>query len=226
MADEGRGDKGAKKTHEKPSPYTMTKEGVNELPMRAFPGKIRVLTRHSHHDRIGRAVGKLRRSRVLGFDTETRPSYKKGESHPIALIQLSTRHDALLFRISGDGHGEKLPAGLRGILESPRILKIGQGLKHELRTMKKELGVEGRGFVDLLDIAHRLDTTPKSVRGLCALFLGFRITKSSQTTNWARQKLTEKQKVYAATDAWACLLVYEQLRRRGVLKGSWGRAHK
>jgi ribonuclease D len=159
---------------------------------------------------------------MLGFDTETKPAYRKGESYPIAIIQLSTERRAFLFRIV---NGE-LPHGLKRILEDHRILKIGQALKHELKIMKKELKVEGRGFIDMLDIAHKLDCVPKSVRGLSAIFLGFRIVKSAQRTNWARKELTEKQKLYAATDAWACLMVYEEMRRRGLIKYSWKMNHK
>ncbi len=202
--------------------FSISKDKINDLPIGAFRGKISVILPHSSHEKIGHAIRVLGASRILGFDTETKPSFRKGESHPIALIQISTESMAFLFRV----HDACIPAGLKRILENPRILKIGQGLHHEMRLLKKELGVEGRGFVDMLDIAHKLDCTPKSVRGLSAIFLGRRVTKSAQRTNWERKTLTEKQLLYAATDAWACLMVYMEMRRRGLLDPSWKMRHK
>jgi ribonuclease D len=202
--------------------FSISKEKINDLPIGAFRGKIRVIQPYSSHEEIGHAIRVLGSSRVLGFDTETKPSYRKGESHPIALIQLSTERHAFLFRV----HDSGIPRGLKRILEDPRILKIGQGLKHEMRLLKKEFGVDGKGFIDMLDIAHKLDCVPKSVRGLSAIFLGCRVTKSAQRTNWERKTLTEKQRLYAATDAWACLMVYEEMRRRGILDSKWKMSHK
>lgn len=202
--------------------FFIEKEKINELPIGAFPGKISMILPGSPQEKIDHAVRVLKNGSILGFDTETKPSYRKGESHPIAIIQLSTERQAFIFRVVDS----KIPPGLRGILQDPGILKIGQGLKHEIRTMKKELGVEGRGFIDMLDIAHKLDCVPKSVRGLTALFLGFRITKSAQRTNWARRELSEKQKLYAATDAWACLMVYERMKKRGLIDRTWKMSHK
>lgn len=208
--------------HVKKPAFFMEKDRINELPIRAFPGKISVILPNSPQEKIDHAVSVLRGSRILGFDTETRPSYRKGESHPIAIIQLSTERRAFIFRIVDS----KIPKEIRQILQDPGILKIGQALKHELRVMKKELGVDGQGFIDMLDIAHKLDCVPKSVRGLTAIFLGFRITKSAQTTNWARRELTQKQKLYAATDAWACLMVYETMKKKGLIDKTWKMSHK
>ncbi len=204
---------GEKEPEHKPR-FGIEKEKIMDLPVGAFPGKISVISPWSSREKVDHAVRVLGASRVLGFDTETKPSYRKGESHPIALIQVSTDRNAFLFRV----HDSGIPPGLKRILEDPNILKIGQGLKHEMRLLKKEHGVTGRGFIDLLNIAHKLDCSPKSVRALSAIFLGFRVIKSSQRTNWERRVLTDKQLLYAATDAWACLKVYEELRRRGLLR--------
>jgi ribonuclease D len=198
---------------EKPkSPYTMTKERIMELPVGGFGGRIHLVYTKKQAEE---AAGNLLRDRILGFDTETKPNFKKGhKQNPIALIQLATERTAYLFRVNETG----MTPGLKRVLESPEILKIGQAMKHELVTMRKELGVTGRGFVDLLHIAHGLETDPKSVKGLSAIFLGIRIIKSMQVTNWERQRLSGKQKRYAATDAWACLEVFRELRRRGLVK--------
>jgi ribonuclease D len=209
------------KTEKEPR-FFIEKEKIMDLPVGAFRGIIRTLTRESQQESVDKAIHVLGTSRILGFDTESKPSYKKGEINPIALIQLSTQHKAFLFR-TADGW---MPEGLKRVMENPRILKIGQGLKHEMRTLKKELKVDGRGFIDMLDIAHKLDCVPKSVRGLSAIFLRFRIIKSAQRTNWERHTLTEKQKLYAATDAWAPLMIYDEMRRRGLLDPRWKMAHK
>jgi ribonuclease D len=204
------------KKEEKPkpkSPHTITKEQLMELPVGGFRGEIILIyTKKKAED----AAENLLRHEVLGFDTETKPVFKKGQrQNPIALIQLSTERTAYLFRVNETG----MTPGLRRVLESPDILKVGQALKYELATMKRELGVKGAGFIDMLDIAHKLETEPKSVRGLAALFLGIRIIKSMQVTNWERHRLSAKQKMYAATDAWACLEVYKELKRKGLLSG-------
>lgn len=202
--------------------FSIEKDKIMDLPIGAFRGKISVITPNTSHEKVAKAIRILGSGRILGFDTETKPAYRKGESYPIALIQLATDSHAFLFRVL-DG---RIPEGLRRIMQDPRILKIGQGLKHELRLLKKELRVDGRGFIDMLDIAHKLDCVPKSVRGLSAIFLGFRIIKSSQRTNWARSRLTDKQLLYAATDAWACLKVYMEMRRRGLIDPRWKMSHK
>lgn len=198
---------------EKPkSPYTMTKDQINELSPGGFGGRIYLIYSKKKAEE---AAENLLRHDVLGFDTETKPVFRKGQKqNPIALIQISTETTAYLFRVNETG----MTPGLKKLLESPEILKIGQAMKHELLTMKKELGVKGRGFVDLLHIAHGLETEPKSVRGLAALFLGIRIIKSMQVTNWERERLSMKQQRYAATDAWACLEVFRELQKRRLLK--------
>ncbi len=203
---------GEKKEEKPKSPYTMEKEQIMELPVGGFSGKIyTVYTRAKAEE----AAENLLRHDVLGFDTETKPVFKKGQKqNPIALIQLSTERTAYLFRVNETG----MTPGLRKIIESPEILKIGQAMKHELKTMEKELKVKGHGFVDLLDIGFTLDCSPRSVRGMAALFLGIRILKSMQVTNWERGRLSEKQKRYAATDAWACLEVYKEIKRRKLVK--------
>ena len=154
----------------KPSPYTLSKEQIAEIPLGGFRGRITVAYTPQKADE---AASFLSRYHFLGFDTETKPVFKKGQKqNPIALIQLSTERHAFLFRVSETG----MTPALKEILESPKIRKIGQAMKHELVTMKKELKVEGRGFIDLLDIAHRLECEPKSVKGMAAIFLGISIT--------------------------------------------------
>lgn len=202
------------KKEEKPAAaFSMTKEQINELPAGGFEGAIHLIYTEK---RAEEAAKRLLRHDILGFDTETKPVFKKGQKqNPIALLQFSTERTAYLFRMNETG----MTPSLRKLIESPEILKIGQALKHELLTMRKELGVRGDGFVDLLHLSHVIRTEPKSIRGLAALFLGIRVSKSMQVTNWERERLSEKQKRYAATDAWACLEIYRELKKRNLVKG-------
>ncbi len=200
--------------------FPLKKEDLMELPIGGFRGKINVVYTP---ERADDAADFLLKHRMIGFDTETKPVFRKGQAqNPIALIQLATERRAFLFRINETG----MTPLLRRVLESPEILKIGQAMKHEILTMRKELLIRGRGFIDLLDIAHKLDCEQKSVRGMASTFLGFRISKSMQVTNWERSILTEKQKRYAATDAWACLKIYEELQRRGLLREIKTNSHR
>jgi ribonuclease D len=199
-------------------PFCISKDEINLLPAGSFPGKISVVSSHEGAERAARF---LSGSRMLGFDTETRPSFRRGESHPIALLQLSTDTHAFLIRVGRTG----VPFALKRILEDRNIIKLGQGLKHEMVLLHKELGVRGEGFIDLLDIAHRLECSPRSVKAMAAIFLGIRISKSAQTTNWGRSFLTDKQVLYAATDAWACLKIFHEMKRRGLV-GNAGNRHR
>jgi ribonuclease D len=199
---------GGKATAE--SPYSISTDGINLLPLAGFRGRITVVSTVQKADW---AAGILQRSHVLGFDTETRPSFRRGERPPVALVQISTRDHAFLFRVNRMG----MPASLKGLLEDGRVLKVGQGLKYEMQMLKKDFRVDGRGFIDLLEVGHRLNFSPKSVKGMSALFLGIRISKAAQTTNWESEYLSEKQIRYAATDAWACLMIYDEIRRRNLV---------
>jgi len=198
--------------------FCISKEELNSLPIGRFHGRISVIYSQGAAER---AAGFLLRSRMLGFDTETRPSFKKGESHPTALVQLSNYEHAFLFRISE----MSMPPSLRRILEDRHIVKIGQDVGPDLKALKKEHKVEGRGFVDLLDISKRLECSPRGVKAMAAHFLGFRVSKAAQTTNWEARVLTEKQKVYAATDAWVCLAVYRKIMKMGLHESHVG-SHK
>ncbi len=188
----------------------MTREEVNTLLLGGFRGRITVAS--SWHE-AERAAHSLAGARMLGFDTESRPSFRKGESHRTALLQLATDRHAFLFRLQKTG----MPPAFRRLLEDATVAKVGQGLEHELKTLKKEHSINPRGFVDLLHAARRLGCSPMSVRGMAAIFLGIRVSKSAQMSNWERGRLTGKQRRYAATDAWVCLKVYEDIGRKKLL---------
>lgn len=189
----------------------ISKEDITKLPMGRFHGRITVVSSRESADK---AIGFLSRSRFLGFDTETRPCFKKGEHHKVSLIQLASETHAYLFRINILG----MPPSLRWLLETEKVIKIGQDVRQDLKALKKECGVQGRGFIDLMDITKKLECSPRSVKGLAALFLGIRISKSAQTSNWERQRLNLKQKMYAAMDAWICLEVYKSMLKRKLVR--------
>lgn len=219
---EARAAKPAEKPREekKKGPYCKTKEEILALPLGGFTGPIFLAYSSGTAER---AASELLREKMLGFDTETKPNFIKGrKQNPIGLVQISTLRKAYLFRVNETG----MTPALKKLLESPHVIKIGQGMKNEIAAMKKDLGVAGRGFIDLLDIAHKLECDPKSVRAMTGIFLGFRISKSMQVTNWEARVLSEKQKRYAATDAWACLAVYKELERRGLLKNIKANTHR
>ena len=140
----------------------------------------------------------------LGFDTETRPSFKKGEYYPPALIQLATASCVYLFRISKT----ETFAPLLALLESQDILKTGVAIKDDVKELRRMEDFQPAGFVEIADITVKLGYENRGHRPLAALLLGGRISKAAQVSNWAREELDNKQIRYAATDAWISREIY------------------
>jgi ribonuclease D len=191
--------------------YNITKEEINQLPVKSFDGEISVI--ESLED-AQVAIEELEKCDILGFDTESRPSFRKGEHHPICLLQISTNDKAFLFRVKKIG----APSGLKNILENQNISKIGLGIQKELSEINENLSVTCNGFVDLEQIAKKHKFRKRGVRALAAFFLKFRISKSAQKTNWERQELTNQQIRYAATDAWVCLKIFQEMKKQKFVK--------
>src|SRR5690554_4495677 len=192
-------------------PLQITKEEVNALEMCAFQGRIVMI---DHPKDIAEAVQALKKSRLLGFDTETRPAFRKGVSYDVALLQLSTPNTAYLFRLNLIG----LPAGVQDILEDPKIVKIGAAVRDDLKGLRKlSPTFTPASFFDLNEELKRVGFLNVGVRNLSAMVLNIRISKSEQVSNWEGETLTDKQQLYAATDAWACLEIFERLRKEGYL---------
>jgi ribonuclease D len=150
----------------------------------------------------------LQKFPVIGFDTETKPSFKKGDNHQVALLQLSTDERAFLIRVQKVG----LPNELRALFSNPLVLKSGVAIRDDLKGLQKIRPFKPAGFIELQDIAKRLGINDFSLKKLCAITLGFRISKSQQLTNWESEQLTDQQMVYAATDAWASLKIFQKLQ--------------
>jgi len=155
----------------------------------------------------------LRQSSVLGFDTETRPTFKKGEQHSVSLLQLSTRDEAFLFRLNYLG----LPEELVSLLADPDILKVGVAILDDIRALRKMRKFDVQGFVELSNIGSELGIVTCGLRNLAAIFFGVRISKKEQLTNWERPDLNSSQCLYAATDAWICLKMFSFLKKEKEL---------
>lgn len=150
------------------------------------------------------AVQKLKNEPLLGFDTETRPAFRKGESYDPSLLQLATGTEVYLFQIQQTG----LIPGLLAILANPDIIKAGVAIDRDVNELCAMADFEPDGFVELADFAKKAQIKNLGLRGLTAILFGFRISKKEQVSNWARQDLTPSQKTYAATDAWLGHKIY------------------
>jgi ribonuclease D len=192
-------------------PYSISKEEINELPLGQFEGKIYLID--SLKD-VEDAVDFLEDQRIIGFDTETKPSFKKGQFNHVSLLQLSTSEQAFVFRLNKIG----FPDPLRNLLEKENLLKIGAAVHDDLKALRKLTNsFHPLSFFDLNDELKRVGFLNVGVRNLCGMVLKIRISKTEQVSNWEAENLTEKQLRYAATDAWACLEVFNLLKEEGYL---------
>lgn len=162
-------------------------------------------------EEAARALGEIRGEPVTGFDTETRPAFRPGESYPPSLAQLATARAVYLFQVR---HRE-VAAAVAEVLAAEPIVKAGVGLADDLKALKKVIEFTDKSTVDLGAAAARHGMKQTGVRSLAAIFLGFRIPKGTKTSNWARPRLTPQQVAYAATDAWACRELYVRFRTLG-----------
>jgi ribonuclease D len=150
---------------------------------------------------------RLLRSGLLGFDTETRPTFKKGKKNAVSLIQLSTGDLACLFRINKIG----IPNELVDLLSDPAVIKAGVAVHDDVRFLKGVRKFAPEGFVDLQTLVKDFGIQSSGLKKLAAIILGFRISKRQQVTDWEAEQLSEAQQIYAATDAWVCHQIYKKL---------------
>jgi len=181
----------------------ISKAEINELPLIAWEGEIKIL---ESSEEMEAAAADLANESHLGFDTETRPSFKKGDYYPPALIQLATEHCVYLFRISKT----KTFDPLLPILESSDILKTGVAIKDDVKELRAMEDFTPSGFIEIADITVKLGYENRGLRALAGLLLQGRISKAAQVSNWARPELDNKQVRYAATDAWISREIYRQ----------------
>lgn len=183
----------------------ISPEEINNLPLRTFEGKTVVV---SDLRQLPKAIKEIEKHEVVGFDTETRPSFKRGQFYQVSLLQLAVPKKAYLIRINHTGVTDEV----KHFLENPAIIKAGVGIRDDLKALQKLTPFEPAGFHDLSILAKQAGLQVESVKKLTALLLGFRISKSAQTSNWEAATFTQKQIEYAATDAWVCLELYGKLK--------------
>lgn len=198
--------------HPAPAPHgertpKLSADAINRLPMAAYEGPLHVIETPAAAESALRAI---RRESLLGFDTETRPAFRKGEKHPPALLQLAGAHDVWIFKLIKLG----LPPGVAAILADPDIIKAGVSNARDVSELRQLTDFTPAGFVDLGHVAKRAGEPHQGLRGLAAVFLGCRISKSAQLTNWARPDLPARSLQYAATDAWIGRRLYEAMHPR------------
>jgi ribonuclease D len=197
-------------------------EDLQSLPLTRFEGTIHLIETEEQARLALESVRRFAAShRPIGMDTEARPSFRPGEKFPTCLVQISTDADAFLFRIPDRRPQE----ALRTLLEDPAIRKVAQGAPQELRSLREDLGIEARGLVDLPALAKSAGAAALNLRALAAQYLGIRISKAEQRSDWSARALSARQLRYAATDAWACLVVYDKLMEQNPeLRGRKGGA--
>lgn len=185
---------------------SIAAEDIERLEQVSFPGTIHVI------DTIGaefnNAVRYLKSQRVIGFDTETRPCFSASQPrYGVALLQLSGRDHAYLFRINSMGMHRRLCS----LLSSDKVIKVGAAVTDDIRGLQKYQEFTPRGFVDLQRIVGDYGIRDRSVKKMTAIILGFRISKAQQLSNWEAETLSDSQIRYAATDAWVCREMYIRL---------------
>ena len=185
---------------------SISPEEISALELASFPGEIVLVDREG--EELDKAVRYLKRQQVLGFDTETRPTFSPDQhSTGTALLQLSGGGKAFLFRLKKIG----LPRPLAAILANPSIIKVGAATLDDVRGLQKITLFSPRGFVDLQSIVNEYGIRDKSVKKMTAIILGVKISKAQQLSNWEAERLSESQQRYAATDAWVCREMYLKL---------------
>ena len=186
----------------------ISRTEMGALPIRRYEGPVHVVAGHAD---LQHAMQDIVRERVVGFDTETRPAFRSGESYLPSLVQFATASAVYLLQ----AQQQDLFGAMREILSSEKIIKAGVSVTDDMRNLKKLFEFDERSVVDLGKVAKRHGLKQTGVRNLAGIFLGTRTPKGAKTTNWAARRLTPRQIAYAATDAWTCRELYlrfEQLK--------------
>ena len=185
----------------------IEKNEISTMPTAAFEGRIITI---DTPQAVDQAILALSKESHVGIDTETRPSFRKGVQHDVSLIQLSTLDTCVLIRLNRTG----MPASLIAFLENKDIAKIGLSLHDDYQGLCKRRKFKAGNFIDLQKEVGKYGIEEMSLQKIFAIMFAQRISKSQQLTNWENDVLTDKQKLYAATDAWACLKIYNELNQR------------
>ena len=184
----------------------IDKRSISNLPKVLFPGRIVVVTTENDADK---AVDFLLAQHILGVDTETRPAFKKGINHKVALLQVATHDICFLFRLNYTG----ITTSILKLLEDTTVPKIGLSLHDDIMSMHRRADFRPGNFIDLQKHVGEIGIEDLSLQKLYANFFGQKISKAQRLSNWEADILTQQQKNYAATDAWACIMLYEELQK-------------
>ncbi len=184
--------------------YKLDKETINKLPLCRFKGRISIV---EEEEDVNQIVEKLSKEKVIGFDTETKPSFKKGVRNSIALVQLSTMKEAYLIRVHHTGY----PESLIQLFNNPNVIKVGVGIRDDLRGLNRVIKFKPKAFVEMQDVAKKLGINTISLKALSAIFLEKRVSKRQRLSNWEATELSRGQIEYAAIDAWVGVKIYNKL---------------
>lgn len=188
----------------------FTKEEINELPLQQYEGEIKLIDRDED---VAAAMREIGSDSILGFDTETRPAFRKGTSYNPSLIQLATAEKVYLLHLSHI----TLCDEIKEILSASDIIKTGVAVGNDVKELRALSPFSPGGFYDLGDRAREMGMQTSGLRNLAANLLGFRISKGVQCSNWGRKALTSQQIIYAATDAWISRKIYMEFLRLGFI---------
>jgi len=188
--------------------HKLDREEINRFPIARYTGATHIVNDPSQ---LHGAMQRLSRYPVLGFDTETRPSFRKGERYDPSLLQLGTPDDVYIFQI------QRLPPSdeLWDLLADPDVVKAGVAVRDDIRELQQLREFEPAGFIDLGSVAQQAGLQTRGLRNMSANLLGFRIAKGAQRSNWAAHELTARQTTYAATDAWISRELYVRMMGLG-----------
>lgn len=190
--------------------HHISKEQLQQLPVRVFEGQVIVIDKP---EQVSEAVAYLRKSRILGVDTESRPSFQKGIHYPTALVQIADHKRCFLFRLTHIG----MPKELADLFADPNICKVGLAFKDDINGLRRRHDFTPANCVDIQKIVVQYGLLDLGLQKLFAICFGRKISKAQQLTNWENSHLTPEQARYASTDAWATLLIYEDLLKHEQL---------
>lgn len=187
--------------------HTITKELIAGLPVEQFPGRIIVLTTEKE---ANKAIDYLLKFPLVGFDTETRPSFKKGQTNKVSLLQVSTDDTCFLFRLNYMG----FPSSVCEFFASKDVMKVGLSLRDDFNALRKRANIHPENYIDLQSVVGGFGIEDVSLQKIYAILFQKKISKGQRLTNWEADVLTDSQKKYAALDAWACLQIYKELNNQ------------
>lgn len=192
-------------------PEKITKEFIQKLPLKRYEGEIKVI---AEDKKAISALEQLGQETVLGFDTESRPAFRKGEAYLPSVLQLSGKSGVYLFLL------QKLKdiKAMHELLENAAILKVGVAIHDDIKKLQQYAPFEPAGFIELSHFTRKQGIVYTGLRNLAALFLHFRISKGAQITDWSRPELTAAQILYAATDAWVSRELFFHLQKVGIIE--------